>query len=131
MRIELERRPRVSTLFSILSPLMALVLTLIAGVIMFGLMGIDPIEAMDVYFVEPLIDVWSLHELAVKAAPLILIGVGLAICYRSNNWNIGAEGQFTIGAITGSILPVLFPQWHSWTILPLMLIMGAAGGAFY
>jgi simple sugar transport system permease protein len=131
MRIELERRPRISRLFSILSPLMALVLTLIAGVIMFGLMGIDPLKAMNVYFIEPLTDVWSLHELAVKAAPLILIGVGLAICYRSNNWNIGAEGQFTIGAITGSILPVLYPDWHSWVILPLMMIMGAAGGALY
>jgi simple sugar transport system permease protein len=131
MRIELQRRPKVSKLFSVLSPLMALVLTLIAGVIMFGLMGIDPIKAMDVYFVEPLTDIWSLHELAVKAAPLILIGVGLSICYRSNNWNIGAEGQFTIGAITGSILPVLYPNWHSWAILPLMMIMGAIGGALY
>ncbi|TWF46401.1 ABC transporter permease [Neorhizobium alkalisoli] len=131
MRIELQRRPKVSKLFSVLSPLMALVLTLIAGVIMFGLMGIDPIKAMDVYFVEPLTDIWSLHELAVKAAPLILIGVGLSICYRSNNWNIGAEGQFTIGAITGSILPVLYPNWHSWAILPLMMVMGAVGGALY
>lgn len=131
MRIELERRPKVSKLFSVVSPLLALALTLIAGVIMFGLMGIDPLKAMDVYFIEPLTDIWSLHELAVKAAPLILIGVGLAVCYRSNNWNIGAEGQFTIGAITGSILPVLYPNWHSWAILPLMMIMGAAGGALY
>lgn len=82
-------------------------------------------------FVEPLLEVWSLHELAIKAAPLILIGVGLSICYRSNNWNIGAEGQFTIGAITGSILPVLYPDWHSPLILPLMMVMGAIGGALY
>ena len=131
MRIELEKRPRVSTLFSILSPLLALVLTLIFGAIMFWLLGKSPLNALYVYFVEPLLEVWSLHELAVKAAPLILIGVGLAVCYRSNNWNIGAEGQFTIGAITGSILPVLYPNWHSWAILPLMMIMGMVGGALY
>lgn len=131
MRIELEKRARVSTLFSILSPLLALVLTLVFGALMFWLLGKEPLNALYVYFVEPLLEVWSLHELAIKAAPLILIAVGLSICYRSNNWNIGAEGQFTIGAITGSILPVMYPDWHSWSILPLMLIMGMLGGALY
>jgi simple sugar transport system permease protein len=131
MRIELQKRARVSTLFSVLSPLLALVLTLIGGAILFWALGKNPGSALYSFFIEPLLEVWSLHELAVKAAPLILIAVGLSICYRSNNWNIGAEGQFTIGAITGSILPVLYPEWHSPMILPLMLLMGIAGGAIY
>ncbi|WP_288425653.1 ABC transporter permease [uncultured Agrobacterium sp.] len=131
MRIELEKRAGVSKLFAILSPLLALVLTLLVGAIMFAFLGKEPVGALYSFFVEPLLEVWSLHELAIKAAPLILIAVGLAICYRSNNWNIGAEGQFTIGAITGSILPVLYPDWQSPMILPLMLIMGALGGALY
>ncbi len=131
MRIELEKRAGVSKLFAILSPLLALVLTLVVGAIIFAVLGKEPVGALYSFFIEPLLEVWSLHELAVKAAPLILIAVGLAICYRSNNWNIGAEGQFTIGAITGSILPVLNPEWQSPMILPLMLIMGAAGGALY
>jgi simple sugar transport system permease protein len=131
MHIELEKRARVSTLFSIVSPLLALALTLVFGVVMFWLLGKSPLGALYSFFIEPLLEVWSLHELAVKAAPLILIAVGLAICYRSNNWNIGAEGQFTIGAITGSILPVMNPEWHSPMILPLMLLMGMAGGALY
>ncbi len=131
MRIELERRTRVSTLFSALSPLLALGLTLVFGGIMFWMLGKEPVSALYSFFVEPLLEVWSLHELAVKAAPLIMIGVGLAICYNSNNWNIGAEGQFTIGAITGSILPVLYPDWHSPMILPAMLVMGMIGGALY
>ncbi|WP_312407778.1 ABC transporter permease [Rhizobium sp.] len=131
MRIELQKRANTSVLFSILSPLLALALTLIAGAIMFGLLGKSPLNSLYIYFVEPLLDVWSLHELAIKAAPLILIAVGLSVCFRSNNWNIGAEGQFTIGAITGSILPVLNPEWHSPLILPLMLIMGMIGGALY
>jgi simple sugar transport system permease protein len=131
MRIELEKRASLSPLFSILSPLLALVLTLIFGGIMFWLMGKPPVSALYSFFIEPLLDVWSLHELAIKAAPLILIGAGLSICYRSNNWNIGAEGQFTIGAITGSIIPVMYPDWHSPLILPLMLALGLLGGAAY
>ncbi|WP_105416070.1 ABC transporter permease [Neorhizobium sp. T25_27] len=131
MRIELQKRARVSTLFSVLSPLLALALTLLFGAIMFWLLGKNPGSALYSFFIEPLLEVWSLHELAIKAAPLILIAVGLSVCYRSNNWNIGAEGQFTIGAITGSILPVMYPAWHSPMILPLMLILGMVGGALY
>ncbi|WP_105403453.1 ABC transporter permease [Neorhizobium sp. T7_12] len=131
MRIELQKRTRVSTLFSVLSPLLALALTLLFGAIMFWLLGKNPVSALYSFFIEPLLEVWSLHELAIKAAPLILIAVGLSVCYRSNNWNIGAEGQFTIGAITGSILPVMYPAWHSPLILPLMLILGMVGGALY
>ncbi|WP_395516136.1 ABC transporter permease [Pseudorhizobium flavum] len=131
MRIELQKRDRGGRLFSFISPLLALALTLFFGGLMFWFLGKDPVDALYSFFVEPLLEVWSLHELAIKAAPLILIAVGLAVCYRSNNWNIGAEGQFTIGAITGAILPVLYPDWHSPAILPLMLVMGAIGGAIY
>lgn len=131
MRIELERRPQDSRFFSIFSPILAMVLTAIAGSIMFYMLDKSPLDALYSFFVEPLLEVWSLHELAVKAGPLILMGVGLAVAYRSNNWNIGAEGQFTIGAITGSILPIMLPDWQTWAVLPLMLIMGALGGAAY
>lgn len=131
MRIELVKRQQSSSLFSALSPFIALLLTLVAGAIMFLLLGKNPFEALYYFFVEPLLETWSLHELAVKAAPLILIGVGLSICYLSNNWNIGAEGQFILGAIVGSILPVMFPTFQSWIVLPLMLLMGIAGGAAY
>ncbi|CAN7513435.1 ABC transporter permease [Pararhizobium sp. LjRoot255] len=131
MRIELERRPEVSKLFSILSPVIALALTMIFGGIMFMLLGKNPVTALYSFFIEPLMEVWSLHELAIKAAPLILIGVGLSVCYRSNNWNIGAEGQFIAGAIAGSILPVVFYEWHSPLVLPLMLLLGMLGGALF
>lgn len=131
MRIELERRPAMSGFFAVVSPLVALALTVFFGGIMFALLGKDPVDALYSFFIEPLLEVWSLHELAIKAAPLILIGVGLSVAYRSNNWNIGAEGQFTIGAITGSFLPVVFYEWHSPLLLQLMLIMGMVGGALY
>ncbi|PCI02998.1 MAG: sugar ABC transporter permease [Hyphomicrobiales bacterium] len=129
MRIELERRAQPSALFAMLSPFIALGITLVAGVIMFKVMGLPPIDALYAFFIEPLIEVWSLHELAIKAAPLILIATGLAVCFRSSNWNIGAEGQFVMGAVAGSILPILFPEQTGAWVLPAMMIMGMAGGA--
>ncbi len=111
--------------------MIALALTLVAGAILFAALGKDPLQALTVLFISPLTEVWSLHELAVKAAPLILIGVGLSVCYRCNNWNIGAEGQLVMGAIAGSIVPVFFNDWHSPLVLPLILVMGMIGGALY
>lgn len=131
MRIELERRPRLSKFFMVISPLLAFALTIAAGAIMFAALGKNPANALHAFFVEPLLEVWSLHELAIKAAPLILIAVGLSICYRSNNWNIGAEGQFIAGAITGSFLPVVVHGWQpEWLLIP-MLLMGMIGGALF
>ena len=131
MRIELIKRPQPSRWFSALSPLIALALAMICGAILFALMGKDPFAALHAFFIEPLLDIWSIHELLVKAAPLILIAVGLSVCYLSNNWNIGAEGQLTMGAIAGSMMPIVFPDVQGWYVLPLMLLMGMAGGALY
>ncbi|MBD0416421.1 ABC transporter permease [Oryzicola mucosus] len=131
MRLELVKRPQQSTLFAAISPLIALGLTLVAGAIVFAMLGENPFEALYYYFVDPLRELWSLHELAIKAAPLIIIAVGLSVCYLSNNWNIGAEGQFIMGGILGSMLPVLFPTFQGPLVLPLMLLMGLIGGAAY
>jgi ABC-type uncharacterized transport system permease subunit len=131
MRIELEKRPNASTLYTFLSPVIALVLTLICGAILFAALGKDPLQALYLFFFDPLREEWSLHELAIKAGPLILIGVGLSICYRAGNWNIGAEGQFIFGGIFGSFIPVVFYTWSSPLLLPLMMIMGMIGGALY
>ncbi len=131
MRIELVKRSQQSALFAAVSPFIAFAITILAGGILFSLLGKAPLNGLYAYFVEPLTEVWSLHELAIKAAPLILIAVGLSICFMSNNWNIGAEGQFVVGAIAGSILPVVFPDFQNPLVLPLMLLMGVAGGAAY
>lgn len=131
MRIELQRRPIASPLFQLLSPLIALTATIITGAIMFSLIGKPPLEALYVYFVEPLTDTWSLDQILVKATPLALIAIGLAVCFRSNNWNIGAEGQYLIGGMVGATIPVLFPTFSSPLLIPMMMICGMAGGALY
>lgn len=131
MRLELVKRPQRSMLFSMLSPFIAFLLTVIAGSIMFAMLGVNPVKALYTYFISPITQVWQLHELAIKAAPLILIGVGLSVCYRANIWNIGAEGQFVLGGIVGSIIPVMYPEFEGPLVLPLMLILGMVGGALY
>lgn len=114
-----------------MSPLIALVLTIVLGSFLFLTLGKSPVAAFHAYFIEPLSEVWSIHELLVKATPLILIGCGLALAFRSANWNIGAEGQFVVGGIAGSLVPVLFPELSSPLLLPLVLVCGVAGGALY
>lgn len=131
MRIELVKRKEHSQLMALLSPLIAVGLTALAAGIIFAVTGHNPFVGLYKFFIEPLTQQWSLEATIEKATPLILIGCGLAVCYLSNNWNIGAEGQFVVGALFGSFLPVLFPGFENAATLPLMLIFGAIGGALW
>ncbi|MFN7166639.1 MAG: ABC transporter permease [Pannonibacter sp.] len=131
MRIVLIKRSEHSRLMTGLSPVIAVALTMLSAALLFAIAGHDAGLALYKFFIEPMTDLWSLQELLVKAVPLVLIACGLSICYLSNNWNIGAEGQFVIGALAGSVLPVLFPAFDNGLTLPLMLLFGAAGGALY
>jgi general nucleoside transport system permease protein len=131
MRIELVKRKERSQFMALFSPLIAVGMTVLAAGIIFAVTGHNPFEALYKFFIEPLTQQWSLEATINKATPLILIGCGLAVCYLSNNWNIGAEGQFVVGALFGSILPVLFPSFENVATLPLMLIFGAVGGALW
>jgi simple sugar transport system permease protein len=128
----LERRAERSVMAALLSPLIAVVLTLATMAIVLAVMGRNPVSALAVYFLEPLTDGYSLQELVVKATPLVLIAVGLSLCYLANVWNIGAEGQFLIGAVAGSWLAVVTHGTDAgvW-VLPAMLLLGALGGALY
>jgi ABC-type uncharacterized transport system permease subunit len=131
MRLELVKRPQASRKMSVISPLIAVGLTVIFAGVAFAFQGHAPSTGVYYFFIEPLVEGWSREELVVKATPLILIAVGLSVAFLSNNWNIGAEGQFTIGAIAGSILPIMAPGFENYATLPLMLVMGAAGGALF
>src|SRR5580704_6191951 len=132
MQLVLERRPERSAVIAVGSPLIAVVLTIITFAILFAIMGKNPVYAIWVYFIEPLTDPFALQEIAVKATPLVMIAVGLALCYIANIWNIGAEGQFIAGAVCGSWLAVRTngTDVGHW-VLPAMLVLGALGGALY
>lgn len=131
--IRLEARQSPSRLMGLLSPVLALALTVAIGAAIFFALGKDPARALSVFLLEPFHGTRALAELGLKATPLILCSLGLALCFRSNVWNIGAEGQFLFGAIAGGGLalwittagvPMSRPLF-----LPLLLAAGAAGGA--
>jgi len=130
MRLVLERRAATPLALKIASPLLAVALTLLSSVVMFVALGVDPWRALHVYFIMPVSDSWGLQEVAVKATPLVLIALGLALCYRANVWNIGAEGQFLAGAMAGGWLAIVTHGTPNgpW-LLPAMLVAGALGGA--
>ncbi len=132
MQLVLEKRAERSTKIAILSPVLAIALTLVTMSILFAILGKNPIAALNVYFVEPLTDSYSLMEIAVKATPLVMIAIGLALCYLANVWNIGAEGQFIMGAVCGSWLAVVTNGTGAgYWVLPAMLMLGAIGGALW
>jgi general nucleoside transport system permease protein len=131
MRLELVRRPEPSLAMTLLSPLIAVALAVVVGCVIFALSGVSPLGGLYVYFIQPLTALWSIQDIITKMTPLVLIAVGLSVCYLSNIWNIGAEGQLAAGAIVGSIVPIYFPDWQGPLVLPIMLLMGILGGMAY
>jgi ABC-type uncharacterized transport system permease subunit len=130
--LRLEKRPSPSRMWSMLTPVLAVVLTMIAGGILFAILGKDPVAAIRMIFLDPLFSeqfaAYSRPQLLVKAGPLILIAIGLSIGFRAGVWNIGAEGQYIIGAICGAAVGLAFYPMEAWFIFPLMVIAGAFGG---
>jgi simple sugar transport system permease protein len=131
--IRLEPRASPSTALSILSPVLAFALTAAVGAVLFATLGKDPLQSLQVFFLEPFNGTRALTELALKSTPLVLIALGLALCYRSNVWNIGAEGQFLMGAVTGGGLALWVTTvgigMSPWIFFPLVILAGALGGA--
>ncbi|HEX6708496.1 MAG TPA: ABC transporter permease [Albitalea sp.] len=126
--LKLEARPAPSKLMSVASPLLALAITVVLGVILFMLLGKDPLRGLQVFFIEPLKSGYALSELALKATPLLLIALGLSVCFRSNVWNIGAEGQFIIGAIAAGGVAMMADKDSSRFIVLAILAAGVLGG---
>ncbi len=126
--LKFELRPTPSRLMRAATPVLAVLATMIVGGILFALLGKNPFEAIRVIFIDPLFDPFSRSELLVKGSPLVLIAMGLALGFRAGVWNIGAEGQFIIGAITGGAVGLAFYGISGIWLLPLMAIAGALGG---
>jgi len=129
--LKLEARPEQSRLMSIGSPILALAITVVIGTILFVLLGKDPVRGLYIFFVEPLKSVYALTELAVKSVPLMLIALGLAVCFRSNVWNIGAEGQYILGAIFASGVAMTADKSTGGWIVVLVLFAAIVGGMLW
>jgi simple sugar transport system permease protein len=129
---KLETRPQPSKLMSYASPALALALTVVLAALLFAALGKDPVKGLAIFFIEPLNGLRGLSEVLLKATPLILCALGLAVCYRSNVWNIGAEGQFVLGAIAGGgvalWLTTIGVTGASGIYSPLVLAAGIVGG---
>ena len=110
------------------APIIATVLTLIVGSILFAVLGYDPLATLSAFFLAPLNSINGLSELLLKASPLILIACGLAVGFRANVWNIGAEGQLVIGAIAACGVGLFYPDPESRLLLPFMMLAGALAG---
>jgi simple sugar transport system permease protein len=133
MKLRLEARPEPSRLALWSAPLLATAATLCVGFIVFTALGRNPVAAFDAFFIAPVATRYGIAELLLKASPLMLIGTGLAIGYRANVWNIGAEGQLTLGALAGGgiALAVGEADVPSALLLPAMFIAGALAGMLW
>ena len=129
MWVRLEPRKAPSRLVIYAGPVAAIALTMVAGYVLFTLMGYRGGAAVFQIFLQPLMEPARWPDIAVKASPLVMIATGLAIGFRANVWNIGAEGQYVLGAITGTGVALAAHEIASWWVLPAMLVAGAAGGA--
>jgi len=127
--LKLEARAQPSDFWRIASPLLALVVTVVIGVILFVALGKDPVKGLQVFFWEPIRSGYALGELLVKATPLLLIALGLALCFHSNVWNIGAEGQYVMGAVFAAGMALMADKASSpWVMVPSVLLAGVLGG---
>jgi ABC-type uncharacterized transport system permease subunit len=129
--LKLEPRPEPSKFWGSASPILALLITVIIGVILFLALGKDPVRGLGVFFWEPIRTTYAVGELMVKATPLLIIALGLAVCFRSNVWNIGAEGQFVMGAVFASGIALMAEKGTGgWIIVPI-LVAGILGGMLW
>lgn len=126
--IRLEPRKEISKHLLYTTPVLAVVVTILLGLVMFAALGKDPVKAILIIFYEPLTDLFTISEMIVKATPLILIAIGLSFGFRAGVWNIGAEGQFTFGALTGGAVALAFYDVEGFWVLPLMCLAGIIGG---
>lgn len=129
MQFLLEKRAQPSKVMLYSMPVLAVLLTMALGAAVFTGLGYDGLGAVREIFLTPLTNSYKWQDLAVKAAPLIIIAIGLSVGYRANVWNVGAEGQYVAGGLAATGVALATYDMSGWWILPLMGLAGALGGA--
>jgi len=127
--IRLQRRAAPSRWMVLLSPVLALAVTSLFGVLLFSFLGKDPAAGLRVFLLTPLENVRGWSEVGLKMTPLLLCAVGLAICYRANVWNIGAEGQLVAGGLAAGATALLATPDSPRLFVVLVVLAGMAAGA--
>ncbi|MCX7567344.1 ABC transporter permease [Sulfitobacter sp. F26169L] len=129
--IALVKRPEPSRVFSLAAPVLAVLATMVFGGLLFAILGKDPLLAIKTIFWEPVFGEFAFFyrpQLLIKGAPLVLIAIGLSLGFKAGIWNIGAEGQYIMGALFGAGVGLAFYPAESALIFPLMVLAGALGG---
>jgi len=129
MLLSLEPRGQQSRAMLWFSPLLAALLTLTCGALLFVALGHDPLQTLHTLLISPVSDLYGVSELLVKALPIMLCALGLAVAYQARIWNIGAEGQLLMGALAGSAVAVNIIDLQSRWALVLVLSAGFLAGA--
>jgi ABC-type uncharacterized transport system permease subunit len=129
--LRLEARAESSVVMSYASPVLAIFLMLVGGLLLFTFLGKNPIEGFKIFFIYPISDLYGVSELLLKATPLMLVAIGLAIGFRANVWNIGAEGQYIMGGAAASAVAVYFYESESIFVLLAMVVAGGIGGMLW
>jgi simple sugar transport system permease protein len=131
-RWRVERVSTASRVAATLVTLLSFLLALLFGAIVLALAGENPIEVYGAMVSGALGDENGIAETLVKTTPLLLAGLGVAVAFRMQLWNIGAEGQLYLGAIFSTGLALfLIPAAPGWVMVPAMIVAGLLGGALW
>jgi simple sugar transport system permease protein len=131
MRIKLEKRREPSMAMLVITPVASVLLTMLIGIVVFDLIGINGFKAVVDIFLSPLLASYKWQDVALKAAPLIIIALGLSMGNRAQVWNIGAEGQYVIGALCSAGVGLAFGQTGGFLVILVMILAGIIGGGLW
>ena len=126
--IALSPRKEIPLTLTLMTPVVAITLTLGIGAMIFAILGYDPLASLYQFFIAPVSRPDQIADLFVKACPLIIIASGLVFAYRANVWNIGAEGQLILGAMFAGFVALSYPNLPGPVMMPAMILAGVLGG---
>lgn len=132
LRIYFEKRKSYSRLTAVLTPVISFAVSLILTGIMLAAFNINPFETYANMFAGAFGTWIDFTETLVKAIPLILTSLGVAVAFKLKFWNIGAEGQLVFGGIAASGVALFWSSWlPPFLVLPAAIIAGAAAGGLW
>ena len=112
-------------------PVLSLIIALILGMIPMLVQGINPLTGYRDMVLLAFGSRYGISETIMKAIPLMLAGLGVALAFRMLVWNIGAEGQLYMGAFGACLVAYTWPDLPAWILLPAMIVGGFVGGALW